>query len=155
MAATRKQDGQHGKCPVCRKNLAGSPLKGRVTRHANNSGEACAGAGKKVIPSQPAGARSESIKLASELRVKKQKSRGPTKTSQKSNSAAKPPKAGKARPEVLPTQKFSRHSVKAKRDAATDNYWTLFGDVLGQDLETDRNWSRVRLGTSQGTGKRR
>jgi hypothetical protein len=61
----------------------------------------------------------------------------------------------KARPEMLPSKKTTGAFTLPKNRIKDEDHWSLFQDAPCQDIETDGGWRRVRLGTSQGTGKRR
>lgn len=57
---------------------------------------------------------------------------------------------------MLPSKKAASGFILPPKNRIKDeDHWSLFQDVPRQDLETDGGWRRVRLGTSQGTGKRR
>lgn len=146
-------------CPVCNKALAGSPRVGKVTLHANRNGEACSGASKPAV-----GAKDKTRSGAPSREKKRQPAKltaGAKPATLTSNRKAQLGAKSVPQPQVK-RRDTARHkdnrdaqSKATARQAAADEYWSLFGDVLRQDLETDRNWRRVRLGTSQGTGRRR
>jgi hypothetical protein len=143
------------KCPICDRVLSGSPLSGRVAKHANQKGEACRGAGKMAVKaSQPSSTRGQ-VGTRGDLRARKKE---PSKTTNPAflvKPTGRPLQQRAARPEVLPQKGVAGRAAHTGRDDSSEAYWSLFGDVLKQDLETDRNWLKVRLGTSQGTGKKR
>lgn len=56
---------------------------------------------------------------------------------------------------MLPSKKATSGSAFFKNRIKDEDHWSLFQDTPCQDLETDGGWRRVRLGTSQVTGKRR
>ena len=56
---------------------------------------------------------------------------------------------------MLPSKKATGAFTLPKNRIKDEDHWSLFQDTPRQDIETDGGWRRVRLGTSQGTGKRR
>lgn len=59
------------------------------------------------------------------------------------------------RPDVLPAKRPTGVLPLPTRRGNGEVSWALLSDNPKQDLETDAGWRRVRLGTSQGTGRRR
>ena len=112
-------------CPVCEKPLSSSS-SGYVMKHADKKGELCRGVGRSA--KDVSGASVGRGQMRSRERVKAVKKK-PGKPSGRS-SQREPSKAGR-------------------------EYWSLFGDVLQQDLEEDVSWLKVKLGPSQGAGRRR
>lgn len=56
---------------------------------------------------------------------------------------------------MLPSKKAVGGFSLPKNRIKDEDHWTLFQDAPRQDIETDGGWRRVRLGASQGAGKRR
>lgn len=133
---------QELKCPVCQKTLT-NPPGGRVTRHAGRDGNLCRGVGRYAIEV-----------------VRASKGRGQVRSNAKVTARKKAP-----RPQLgLPSPRPAKPSPKDPKPSETREdrkqrqareYWSLFGDVLRRDLDDDAGWRRVRLGPSQGAGKRR
>jgi hypothetical protein len=77
------------------------------------------------------------------------------KAKARSQSEARKSVDGRERPDVLPLQKAAKVHEDLKGRMTGADHWSFFQDSPRQDLETDAGWRRVRLGPSQGTGKRR
>lgn len=138
------------RCQVCCKSLTARPVAGKVIVHTASNGSLCPGSGKSAA--NPATRRKP--RKSQEPR---RKDAFPTDTS-KSNSRSKTRKsvaAKRERPEMLPTKHPADVYPDPKSRMKGGDHWSFFQDNPRQDMETDAGWRRVRLGTSQGTGKRR
>jgi hypothetical protein len=134
--------------------MAAKPLAGRVTKTADDKGDLCHGVGKPAVD-----------RSANSASKGGPRSRGKVIATKKSSKSAPPGVSIKAirtgghgsqeRPEMLPNKKATGAYTLPKNRIIDENHWSLFQDVPRQDIETDGGWRRVRLGTYQGTGKRR
>jgi hypothetical protein len=138
------------RCQACGKSLTAKPLTGKVIMHAASNGGLCPGSGKaaaspasrrKPKKSQAARGKAAAPAIASK----------PNSRSQTEKSVA----AKRERPEMLPAKKAAGVFPVSKSRMSGEGHWSFFQDNPRQDMETDAEWRRVRLGTSQGTGKRR
>lgn len=140
-------------CPVCDKSLAGTPAKGRVSKHANKKGGLCTGTGRLAerTGKTPTG-RGKPTRLAKAI---SQGERAPERSALPHRRG--PTESDRGNTPVLCSQtlRLPKNNQKKHRDRMNEEYWSLFPDVLQEDLETDRNWLRVRKGPTQGTGRRR
>jgi hypothetical protein len=138
------------RCQVCQKSLTAKPLTGKVINHANSSGGLCAGSGKRAV--NPASRQTSKKRQAARGQVA-----APSKTSKTTprSPIQQPAVAKRERPEMLPAKKPTGVYSVPKSRMNGEDFWLLFQDNPRQDMETDAGWRRVRLGTSQGTGKRR
>lgn len=150
MARTERSKEIGWRCQLCRKSLTAKPPAGKVITHENSSGDLCAGSGKPAV------------NLASRQKSKKlQAARGkvaaPPKTSKATPRSAihQSVAAKRERPEMLPSKIPAGAYSAPKSRMNAELHWSFFQDNPRQDMETDAGWRRVRLGTSQGTGKRR
>lgn len=73
----------------------------------------------------------------------------------KSRTSNQPVKPRRERPDVLPPRKSTGALPAPTQRSTRGERWAMLADNPRQDLEMDAGWGRVRLGTSQGTGKRR
>ncbi|BCW66048.1 hypothetical protein NicSoilB4_08110 [Arthrobacter sp. NicSoilB4] len=148
MVKVARPKGGKGQCRVCLKLLAQVSPGGLATKHADRKGNFCGGVGQPVV---------------SNAGSKRAIGSGPTSTkasvpiaSRRVESLVRSVnKRLKERPAVLQITN-ARSSAKFSSAATRgEDHWSLLSDSPREDLETDRAWRRVRLGTSQGTGKRR
>jgi hypothetical protein len=138
------------RCQVCSKSLTAKPVAGKVIMHTASNGSLCPGSGK-------AAANPASRRKPRKSQVARGKDVIPTDTS-KSSSRSQTQKsvaAKRERPEMLPAKKATGVYPDPQSRMKGGNHWTFFQDNPRQDMESDAGWRRVRLGTSQGTGKRR
>lgn len=136
------------RCQGCGKSLTAKPVAGRVIAHTASNGTLCPGSGK-------AAANSTSVK-----RPRKSQASGAKPAASKKNAKAhssseirKSVDAPK-RTQALPVNASEVHKFSKGR-TNSGAYGSFFQDSPREDLETDAGWRRVRLGPSQGTGKRR
>jgi hypothetical protein len=138
------------RCQACGKSLTAKPLAGKVIMHAASNGGLCPGSGKAAAnPAsrrKPRKSQAARGKIGAPVDTSKPNSR-----SQTQNSLA----AKRERPEMLPVQKAAGVFPVSRSRMNGEDRRSFFQDNPRQDMETDAGWRRVRLGTSQGTGKRR
>jgi hypothetical protein len=138
------------RCQVCSKSLTAKPVAGKVIAHTARDGSLCPGSGKAAV-------NTASRRKPRKSKVARGKGLVLTGTS-KSNSPSqtqKPVASERKRPVMLPTKKATGVYPDPKSRMRSGDHWSFFQDNPRQDMETDAGWRRVRLGTSQGTGKRR
>lgn len=138
------------RCQACGKSLTTKPLAGKVIVHAASNGDLCPGSGK-------AAANSASRRKPRKSQAARGKVAAPATTS-KPNSRSQTEKSvgeKRERPHMLPTKKAAGVFPVSKSRMSGEGHWSFFQDNPRQDMEADAEWRRVRLGTSQGTGKRR
>lgn len=139
------------RCQACGKRLTAKPVAGKVIAHLTSIGGLCPGSAKSAASSHS----------GRKPRKPKARQRGvwDVKKASKSSHRSQAQKSGAAnreRPEVLPSKKATGgSSVPPKSRIQGEAHWSFFQDNPRQDIETDAGWRRVRLGTSQGTGRRR
>lgn len=150
MARTDRSKEFGWRCQACGKSLTAKPLAGKVIMHTASNGGMCPGSGKAAAG--PAARRkprkSQSVrgKVAAPATTSKPNSR-----LQSEKSVA----AKRERPEMVPPKKAAEVFPVSKSRMSGEGHGSFFQDNPRQDMETDAEWRRVRLGTSQGTGKRR
>lgn len=153
MASVARSTDTGWQCPACRKTLAGKPLAGRVTKHANTRGELCGGVGK---PAVDLSARSKGgQRPRGKVKARKKNPKSTPRSAFPIKHSERPVTGPRERPEMLPDKKATGSVSRPKNRIKDEGHWSLFQDAPRQDIETDGGWRRVRLGTSQGTGKRR
>lgn len=138
------------RCQACGKPLTAKPVLGKVIAHSARNGGLCPGSGKA--------ASNSSIKRKSKKPQARRNAVGDGTTASKSRlrlQAQKLVAEKRERPEVLPTKKATGGLPAPNGRVSSEAHWSFFQDNPRQDLETDAGWRRVRLGTSQGTGRRR
>lgn len=138
------------RCQVCSKSLTAKPVAGKVIVHAASNGSLCPGSGKAAATSAPRRKPRKSQAAREKPAVSTDASKSNSRSQTQKSVAAK-----RERPEVLPTKKATGVYPDPKSRMKGGDHWSFFQDTPRQDLETDAGWRRVRLGTSQGTGKRR
>lgn len=155
MASVARSNEKGWQCPACRKTLAAKPLAGRVTKHANAKGDFCSGVGKPAVDvsanSASKGGRGTRGKVLGRKKSSKSAPRPPFPIKSSERAVA----GVRERPAMLPSKKATGAFSHPKSRMKDEDHWSLFQDAPRQDIETDGGWRRVRLGTSQGTGKRR
>ena len=138
------------RCRICRKMLTAKPLGGKVVSHKDRDGGLCAGSGMPAVnlatPQKSKRRRATAGRVASPVKQPKASLGQHTK---------QPAKEKRERPDVLPAKKPTGALPVLTRRGNGEGRWALFSDNPRQDIEMDAGWRRVRLGTSQGTGKRR
>lgn len=138
------------RCQVCGKSLTAKPLAGKVIVHAAANGGLCPGSGKAAanpaLQRGPKKSKAARGKMATPADTSKRNS-----SSQTQKSVA----TERGRPEMLPVKKATGAPPVSKSRINIEDRWWFLQDNPHQDLETDAAWRRVRLGPSQGTGKRR
>lgn len=138
------------RCRICGKLLTAKPLRGKVVSHQNRDGGLCPGSGTRAVnlatPKKSKRRRATVGMVASKVKQPK---------SSRGQYITEPAQEKRERPDVLPPRKSTGAlPVPPKRGTGAES-WALLSDNPRQDLEMDAEWRRVRLGTSQGTGKRR
>lgn len=150
MARTDRSKEFGWRCQACGKSLTAKPLAGKVIMHSASNGSLCPGSGKAAArPAsrrKPRKSQAARGKVAAPAITSKPYSRSQTKESVAAN---------RERPEMLPAKKAAGVIPVSKSRMSGERHWSYFQDNPRQDMETDAEWRRVRLGTSQGTGKRR
>ena len=130
--------------------LTEKPFAGKVVSHKDRAGGLCAGSGMPAI--NLATSKKSKRRRASVAGVAAPVNQPKTSLGQ---HTMQPAKEKRERPDVLPAKKPNGiHPVQTRRGKGEAS-WALLNDNPKQDIETDAGWRRVRLGTSQGTGKRR
>lgn len=150
MARTDRSKEFGWRCQACGKSLTAKPLAGKVITHAASNGGLCPGSGKAAA--SPATRRKPRKSQAARGRVAV-----PAITS-KPNSRLQSEKsvaAKRERPEMVPAKKAAEVFSVSRSRKGSEGHWSFFQSNPRQDMESDAEWRRVRLGTSQGTGKRR
>jgi hypothetical protein len=142
-------------CPACRKTLAARPLAGRVTKHANGKGDLCHGVGKPAVDLSANSASKGGQRTRGRAVARKKTPKSAPRPAFPIKPSERAVAGVKERPEMLPSKKATGSFTLPKNRIRDEDHWSLFQDAPRQDLETDGGWRRVRLGTSQGTGKRR
>lgn len=138
------------RCQVCCKSLTAKPVAGKVIVHAASNGSLCPGSG--IAAANPVSRRKP--RKAQAVRGKGVVSTN-TSASNSRSQTKKSVAAKQERPEMLPAKQATGVYPDPKRRMKGGDHWSFFQDNPRQDMETDAGWRRVRLGTSQGTGKRR
>lgn len=155
MTSVARSKASKWQCPACRRILASQPVGGRVTKHANGKGDLCSGVGKSAVDvsanSAPKGGRRTGGKVRARKKYPKSAPRPafPIKPSERAVTGSR------ERPAMLPSKKAAGAFVRPQNHIKDEHHWSHFHDAPREDIETDGGWRRVRLGTSQGTGRRR
>ena len=147
-AVSSKESGW--RCQACGKPLTAKPVLGKVIAHSARNGGLCPGSGKA--------ASNSAVKRKRKKPQARRNAVGDEITASRSGHRSQAQKLvaeKRERPEVLRTKKATRDLPAPNRRVSGEPHWSFFQDNPRQDLETDAGWRRVRLGTSQGTGRRR
>lgn len=149
MARTERSKIFGWRCQACGKSLTAKPVAGKVIVHTASNGALCPGSGKAAASLISFRKPTKSQAIGGRVAASKKKAKAHNR------SEARKSVDERERPEVLPV-KIAAEAHKVPKDRMTGgNDWSFFQDSPRQDLETDAGWRRVRLGPSQGTGKRR
>ena len=155
MAPVARSNDEEWQCPACRKTLAAKPLAGRVTKHADGKGDLCRGVGKLAVGLSANSALKGGQRTRGKVVARKKSPRCAPRPAFPIKPSEWAVTGVKERPAMLPSKQPSGAFTIPKNRVKDDDHWSLFQDDPRQDIETDSGWRRVRLGTSQGTGKRR
>lgn len=155
MAPSARASDSKWQCPACNRILAVRPLAGRVTKHANGKGDLCSGVGKAAVNLSAKGAPKVGQGAQGRVIARKKSPEPSPRPALQIKPSDRPVPGNRERPDILPSKKAAGGFSLPRNRIKDEDHWTLFQDAPRQDIETDGGWRRVRLGASQGTGKRR